>query len=168
LACVIGIYWVYGFYTLEKTLNLYPPLDCYSQIERASCVPLSAPGEGSAIEYIRAHTSEYESIFVGNRRHDKIFINDIGFYFLTDRQNASRYTQLEPGVATTLSVQQEIVMEIESKKIVWVVLVNAIEPNEPNGSAISSGIYYLDDYIKSTYSLVAEFGDYQILKRITR
>ncbi len=146
---------------------IFPPLKCYSQIERASCIYLQKNQE-QAVEYIRAHTEEGESIFVGNQRHDLILINDIGFYFLSARQSPSKYSELYPGVATTLSVQQEIVHDIESKNVNWIVLFLAPESTEPNASANSSGIRYLDNFIRSQYSLVEEFGNYQILVRITR
>ena len=146
-------------------LSSFQPLECYSQIERANCIYLQKDQE-QAIQYIRAHTTESESIFVGNQRHDHIFINDIGFYFLSARQSASRYHELHPGVATTLPVQQEIVRDIKSKNVNWIILVQVPESTEPNASANSSGIRYLDDFIRTKYSLVEEFGNYQILERI--
>ncbi|WP_169237779.1 glycosyltransferase family 39 protein [Candidatus Roseilinea sp. NK_OTU-006] len=152
---------------LSFSLRNFSPLGCYSQVERASCIPLRNDQE-QAVEYIRTHTIEGESIFVGNRRHDLIFVNDIGFYFLSARQSASRYSELYPGVATTLPVQQVIAHDIESKNVKWIVLVNIPESGEPNASANSSGVSYLDDFIRSKYSLVAEFGDYQILEMVTR
>jgi hypothetical protein len=167
LTILISVYTVLPALMLLYALRHFSPLECYSQIERASCVYLEKDQE-RAVEYIRAHTREGETIFVGNQRHDLILFNDVGFYFLSIRQSSSKYSELHPGVATTLSVQQEIVHDIESKNVNWIVLVLVPESTEPNASANSSGIRYLDDYIQSKYSLVEKFGNYQILQRITR
>jgi hypothetical protein len=117
---------------------------------------------------LRTHTLDGESIFVGNQRHDLIFANDIGFYFLSNRPSATKYHELHPGVATTRSVQEVIVYDIESKNVNWIVLVYVHESEEPNASAVSSGVHFLDDFIRSKYVLVAEFGNYGIWKRVTK
>lgn len=162
-----SLYIVIPAIILLASLRLFSPLECYSQIERASCIYLNKEQE-RAIEYIRSHTIENEPIFVGNQRHDSIFINDVGFYFLSARQSSSKYSELHPGVTTTLPVQQVIVQDIELKNVKWIVLVQLPESTEPNSNANSSGITYLDDFIRSNYSPVKEYGRYQIWKRITR
>ncbi|MCB0510894.1 MAG: glycosyltransferase family 39 protein, partial [Bacteroidetes bacterium] len=167
LAGLISLYIVLPVIMLLHSLSDFSPLECYSQVERASCVYLQKDQE-RAIEYVRAHTIENEAIFVGNQRHDLIFINDIGFYFLSARQSASRYHELYPGVATTLPIQQEIVRDIESKNVKWIILVQVPKSTEPNASASSSGIRYLDNFIQSKYLPVETFGNYQILQKITR
>ncbi|MCC6170063.1 MAG: hypothetical protein IT329_22790 [Caldilineaceae bacterium] len=146
---------------LQKTWRDFPPSACYSHIERASCVPLN-PDQAQAVNYLRTHAQEGESIFVGNQRHDLVFVSDVGFYFLSAHPSASRYSELFPGVATTLPVQQTIIQELGSKKVKWVVLVNIWLSQEPNASAESSGIVELDQFIRSNYRNVAEFGAYQI------
>jgi hypothetical protein len=151
---------------LSSTKN-FSPLRCYSHLDRASCIYISRDQE-QAVEYIRTHTLDGESIFVGNRRHDLISVNDIGFYFLSNRPSATKYHDLFPGVATTRSVQEVIVYDIESKNVNWIVLVNEPESEEPNASAVSSGVHFLDDFIRSKYVPVAEFGDYGIWKRVTK
>lgn len=118
-----------------------------------------------AVEYVVAHTREDEAIFVGNSRHDRIFTNDVGFYFLSGRPSATRFHELFPGVATTLLVQKEIARDIESMGVRCVVLVHARQSEEPNSSAVSSGVYYLDEFIRSRYTPVARFGKYEIRKR---
>jgi hypothetical protein len=34
--------------------------------------------------------------------------------------------------------------------------------NEPNGSSKSTGVVFLDNYIRKNYTRVAQFGEYQI------
>ncbi len=142
----------------------YSPSECHSRLSRASCVWLDRDQE-RAVEFIRAVTEPGEPIFVGNSRHDLIFINDVGFYFLADRPCPTRYHELLPGVATTLPVQTRIVRDIVSADVKWIVLVDMPEPTEPNASAISSGIEHLDRFIRSNYTPVKEFGSYAVLTR---
>ncbi|MGD0589224.1 MAG: glycosyltransferase family 39 protein [Bacteroidota bacterium] len=151
---------------LFSTKN-FSPLGCYSHIERASCISISQDQE-HAIDYIRLHTQDGESIFVGNQRHDLISINDIGFYFLCNRPCATKYHDLFPGVVTTRSVQEEIVHDIQSKNVRWIVLVNVLESCEPNASAVSSGVLFLDDFIRSVYAPIVKFGNYEIWKRVKK
>jgi len=44
-------------------------------------------------------------------------------------------------------------------------LVNIWLSNEPNGSSKSTGVVYLDKYIRDHYFKIAEYGEYQIWKR---
>jgi len=167
LSGLISLYIILPAIILLYVLGGFSPLECYSQTERASCVYLDKDQE-MAIEYIRENTIENETIFVGNQRHDSIFVNDIGFYFLSARQSSSKYSELYSGVATTLPVQQAIVQDIEVKNTRWIVLVQIPQSTEPNASANNSGIIYLDNFIRTNYSLVEEFGHYQIWELITR
>ncbi len=38
-------------------------------------------------------------------------------------------------------------------------------PREPNASSTSSGVTYLDDYIRDHYQPETTFGSYQILRK---
>jgi hypothetical protein len=149
-----------------STLTQFPPWVCYSRLERASCVYTGENREW-AVEYIRAHTRPGEPIFVGNQRHDRVFINEVGVYFLADRPSVTRYSELHPGIVTTLSVQKEIAGELDAKGVSLLVLVDIRNSNEPNDSAVSGGVYYLDNFIRSRYILAAEFGEYEIWSRVT-
>jgi hypothetical protein len=161
----IGV--VYFGSPIRTVLNNVSPLGCYSHVSKASCVYLNRDQE-QAVEYIRAHTIDDESIFVGNRRHDLIFVNDVGFYFLSNRLSATKYHDLFPGVATTRAVQEVIVHDVESKNVNWIILMNMPQSGEPNNSSVSSGVHYLDDFIRSKYFRVAAFGDYEILEKVIK
>ena len=140
------------------------PLGCYSTTTRAACVPLGRDQEQVA-EYIRAHTSPGEYVFFGNTRHDLVFVNDLLVYFLADRPSPTRYTELHPGLATTLPVQQAIAQDLADKDVRWVVLMKGFDAREPNASSISSGVTYLDDYIRQNYSPETAFGSYQVWRK---
>jgi hypothetical protein len=156
-------------YMLPAAKNLFATLDfawlggCYSKLERASCVQVDS-NQAKAAEYIRANTQENEPIFVGNQRHDRIFVNDIGFYYLAGRLPATRYHELYPSVGTTLEVQQAVVKELEIKKVKWIVLVKIDYAETVNDSSKSSGILFLDDYIEAKYTFVMDLGIYRIMK----
>jgi len=164
LFCLTALYFPPALESQLSTLDFSPPWRCYSSLERASCVQVN-PDQERAVQYIQAHTQPDEAIFVGNQKHSRIFVSDIGFYYLAARPSASRYHELYPAVATTLPVQQFIAAELESKQVGWLVLARIWDSTEPNGSALDSGVTYLDEYIRRNYSYAAEFGMYRILKR---
>jgi hypothetical protein len=164
---LVILYFLFPLRSLLSSIKTFSPLGCYSHIDRASCVYLSKDQE-QAIEFIRMHTRDGESIFVGNRRHDLISVNDVGFYFLSNRPSATKYHDLFPGVATTRPVQEAIVYDIKSKSVNWIVLVNVPESSEPNASAVSSGVHFLDDFIRSTYAPTVTYGNYDVWKRATK
>ena len=137
------------------------PLACYSELSRAGCVLVSHDQE-RVVDYLRAHTDPDEHIFVGNSRHDLIFVNDMLLYFLADRTSPTRYAELHPGLATTLPVQQAIAKDLWDKDVQWVVMMQGWVSQEPNASSISSGVTFLDDYIREHYRTVATLGSYEI------
>ncbi|MBM4460769.1 MAG: glycosyltransferase family 39 protein [Chloroflexi bacterium] len=160
---------LYGPYILHftdmfKQTSRYVTTGCYARLERAGCVPLGQDQERAA-EYVRAQTGPDERIFVGNTRHDLIFVNDLLFYFLADRPSATRYAELHPGLATTLPIQQAIVQELASQDVQWVVTLRMWESREPNASSVSSGVTHLDDFIRDNYATVTTFGGYRVLRR---
>ena len=133
-------------------------------LERAACFSMRADQQ-KAMEYIVANTAPDETIFVGLGRHDKIFVNDIIFYFITGRRPATRWHELHPGFATTAPIQAEMVADLTRNGTRYIVLDSEWDNvKEPNTSALSSGVTTLDDFIRSNYRPVASFGPYQILK----
>jgi hypothetical protein len=164
LAVLVYVYFLLPTIIILFNIQNMSPLGCYSSVERAKCIYIEKDQE-RAIEYVREHTSESESIFVCNRRQDRIFTNNVGFYFLSNRPSGTKYHELHPGVATTRPVQEEIVYNITSANVHWIVLVDVPESSEPNASAISSGVHFLDDFIRSTYVPTVKFDNYEIWKK---
>lgn len=149
---------------LSKLTAYFPPGRCYSTLPRASCIPII--GEQAAlIEELNSLDQRQGALYVGVPTHDRIFINDVSFYFLADRPIATRYHELHPGVATTLPVQEEIAQALEDQQTPWVVIADFGNPREPNGSALSSGVTHLDEYLRSHYTLHKQFGNYQLWQR---
>jgi hypothetical protein len=146
---------------LSDTVRYASPFSCHSEVERAGCAVLSSY-QAQAIELVRNVTAPDEPIFVGNHRHDLILFNDAAFYFLAGRPCPTAYHELHPGVATTLEVQQTIARDIERRGVKWIVLAEWPAPSEPNDSSVSSGVRYLDRWIRTRYRPVAVFGNYTI------
>jgi len=144
----------------------YLPADLTSHgIPRAQPIELD-PDQVDTIGYIQTHVARDEKIFIGNFSHDKILINDIILYFLAERDSGTKYHELHPGLATTLPIQQGIVADLERNRVGTIVLLSRFQRNdEPNESSISSGVTFLDEFIRLNYHLVAEFGDYSIWER---
>ncbi len=135
------------------------------QLEREGCIRYYSD-QRQAVEYVQTRTARDERIYVGLPRHDQIFTNDIMFYFLANRQSATKYHVLVPGVATTLPIQSQIIADIRKHNIRYVVLfAGADSIGEPNESSVSSGVTVLDDFIRRDYRIVQKFGDYSIWLR---
>ena len=138
-------------------------------IDRAKGISVVRDGDiddlVTAIQYVQRRVPPGGVIYVGNMRHDKIFVSNGIFYFLSGRSSATRYAELHPGVATTAKVQSEIINDLKVHKVEYIVLWLAPTPEEPNRSAESSGVTILDDFIRANYKHVAEFGSYTILCR---
>jgi hypothetical protein len=119
----------------------------------------------NAVKYIRQKVPRDERIFVGNSRHDRLFMNDMAFYFLADRHSATKYHDLHPGIATTMDIQKRIISDIDAHGVEYIVLREWDLPDEPNESAISSGVTALDDFIREKFVPDQVFGAYSIWKR---
>ncbi|HOK13524.1 MAG TPA: glycosyltransferase family 39 protein [Candidatus Kapabacteria bacterium] len=118
-----------------------------------------AENYNNLIEYVKIFDrSEY--LYSGVLYHDKIFINDIMLYHLTNRYPATKYHELHPGQATEASVQQEIIAQLQSKKPPVIVLYY----NKESEKQKIIGENYLDEYIRENYILSKIFGNYYLFR----
>ncbi len=133
-------------------------------LERLRCFYIN-PQQLAAIQYIQQHTADNEAIFVGNDRHDKLVGENILFYFLSKRAPMTKWYHFDPGVQTTMEIQSEMVVELQTRRPRYVVLSSDWDnAEEPNDSAQSSGVTVLDQYIRTNYRAVAAFGRTTILE----
>jgi len=138
------------------------PCHASDGLERIGCFTLGQ-NQINAIRYVQERTLENERIFVGVPRHDKIYANNVLFYFASKRLSATKWHHFDPGVQTTAEIQAEMIAELEAHKPRVVVLDSRWDiHDEPNGSRLSSGVTLLDDYIRSRYRLGATFGSIQV------
>jgi hypothetical protein len=134
-------------------------------LERTRCFRIENTA-AQAVQFIRQNTAEADPIFVGTGRHDKIFLNDIEFYFIANRRPATKWYQFDPGLQTSQAIQESIVAQLKREDVKYIVLWNQVDNSmEKNDSSKSSGVFILDDYIKANYKGVKSFGFYSILVR---
>ncbi len=155
----------FAFLYTEYFISNYPLFDCYFLFKQSGCVAVDKDQAG-AISYIKNRTSLSDRIFVGNSFHDRMILNDIAFYFLSDRDSATKYYELHPGLANTYDIQGQIVHELVNNHVNYIVLYSGFSGRtEPNKSSVSSGVFLLDKYIVGNYEPSAFFGKYEILQR---
>jgi hypothetical protein len=145
---------------LLSTTNGYIVENVNPDIKRACHLNINADLK-DAIAYIKNNTSKNDSIYVGAKNHDKFVFNDVIIYFLAERQSATRYHILNPGVHTTLKVQREVVNELINNLPPLVVLTQR-SPDEPNLSNVDTQVDLLDDYISNNYELIKTYGIYEL------
>jgi hypothetical protein len=117
-----------------------------------------------ALDAVAALPSEAR-IFVALPRHDRIWINDVAFYFDSGRLPATRHHELYALVATTPEVQQEIVRDLERSRPPLVVVSSVRPAWEPNASHETFDTHVLDEYLAKSYEVDFVDGHYTVLRR---
>lgn len=134
-------------------------------LERIACFKTNENRIAAAL-FVQKQTADTKSFFSGAWRHDKIFANDMMIYFMAKRQPATKWDIFDPAIQTTASVQNEIISELQSKQTRIVVLKSEWDSiEEPNASALSSGVATLDEYIKRHYEIIKNYGTISVLAR---
>ncbi len=151
---------VEAIFSILLNTNGYIVKNVNPEIERAKHLKISADLKDT-VAYIKNNTSNIENIYVGVKNHDQFAISDVIVYFLAERNCASRYHVLNPGVQTTIEVQKEMIKEFKSNPPKLIVLAPR-SWNEPNPSSVDSRIDLLDNYISTNFALRKTFGIYEI------
>lgn len=141
----------------------HPPVG----MERLTCMQID-PVEEAEAEYIQEHTKPGDEIYSGASRHDKLFLNDLLLYFLSKRDPATKWYDLNPGVQTTTAIQKQMIHDLDTHHVVYVIrnfTWDAVA--EPNDSRFSSGVTILDQYIEANYRTEVSFPEVLILRRTT-
>jgi hypothetical protein len=125
-----------------------------------------APERAVAIDFVRQHTRPGERIYAGLTRHDKIFGNDVFFYFAVNRLPATHWHHFDPGLQNRADIQAAMIRDLESTRPRYAMLESTWDDiAEPNESALRSGVTLLDDYLRSHYQQVREIGRISIWQR---
>ena len=161
----VVLYFLLPYGKLSGQVREHPPMGCYSDLPRAGCVATLA-GQDDVIHLLDQEDPQRTALYSGLPRHDNVFANDASIYFLAGRPIATRYHELHPGVATTQPVQEEMVNELSAQDVEWLVFIKWGNPNEPNASAVSSGVTLLDDYIRNQYRREVDSGLYELWRRL--
>jgi hypothetical protein len=117
-----------------------------------------------AITYIQDRVSKDERIYIGSTRHDKVFNNDIMFYYLSERHSATKFHDLHPGITTTAEIQTKIVADIESWQVKYIVLHDDSQMLKKEMHDYT-GSHILDNFIRANFFLEKKFGLYSIWRR---
>lgn len=116
------------------------------------------------IDYIQLRTRPEDYIFSGVADTSRLHINDPMLYFLSNRRPATRWIEMEPGLTSSLSGQQEVVRELLERNVGLVVLLQAVSA-EPNRTARSNGVHVLDEFVRGNYRESRRFGDYIVMEK---
>jgi hypothetical protein len=141
-----------------------------SATERATChlAPYSGIARLEAdyvrvANYLDTYSRPDERILVALDRHDRIFASPVALYFAAGRLPGTHWQQFDPGLQTRGDIQARIISELQHNNVRWVVRDSSFKNmNEPNGSAQSSGVTLLDDYLDHNYRPVAVAGKIQV------
>jgi hypothetical protein len=163
----LGLIAVYGVERRAGQL-LHPPAGAAVPGPAGDGVQTS-PSDAQALGAVQAELAQItrprEPIFVTDARTDRVTAGDPLLYVITGHPNATRYDVMQPGVVTTAPIQTEIVASLQRAHTRVIVrwLDPRAEHSEPNGSARSSGVHVLDDYVRRHYRPIARYGVYQLL-----
>lgn len=129
-------------------------------VERAK-YSVVQPDIKKVVSYIKKNTSRHDYIYVGVKNHDQFITNYIIIYFLADRNYASKYHILNPGVQTTLQTQQEMVNEFKIRPPRLIVLSTLVRI-EANPSGIDTKVDLLDNFIADNFELKETYGIFEV------
>ena len=125
-----------------------------------------ADDRSAAVDFINKNSTPGQRIFVGLARHDKVFVNDVSAYFMANRLPSTKWHHFDPGLQTSENIQSEIIVDLEKTKPNYIFIESTWDDvNEPNDSAVSSGVKILDEYILKNYLPAKSFGKISILQR---
>jgi hypothetical protein len=123
---------------------------------------LPEPDVLQATTYIRERTAATENVFSGmlrNERNDNV--NDIRAYWLMRRGAGTRHVMMMGNLTTTAEAEQEIVFDLQARRVRWLLLWSGLTPPDLSRPATSR----LDRFIADHFRTVARFGDYHVLQR---
>jgi hypothetical protein len=122
-----------------------------------------------AIEYIVNHTQPGQPLYSGLEHHDRVYANDNLIYFATQHLPATRWSHFDPDLQNSYDIQTQMIQELERNPPPYIVIDSEFDlMREPNGSARSSGVTLLDNYIHARYQPSATFGIESIWRRDNR
>ncbi len=119
-----------------------------------------------ALLVLDTHVPAGAPVFVGNRRHDRIFVNCSLCYFLLRRPNPTPYYNLHPGLVTTEAVQREIIRRLEAARVDWILLWDSPQFGDPIERKDPTGATVLDEYLSSRYGGAVRYGRWEVRRRM--
>lgn len=123
--------------------------------------------------FINENVPPGDRIFIGLHRHDTTVIGDGWTYFILGRLNATSQDQLHPGIVDTSRVQKEMIRDLRSKDVEYILLKQNVFSDEVldelrkawSVTLPESGSTELDEYIRANYRKTITIGQYEIWKK---
>jgi hypothetical protein len=135
-------------------------------------MPWEADILSDLVAFVDSRVPPDQKLFVGLHRHDVVVVGDTMIYFILDRPLATRYQELHPAWTDTAPIQQEIIQDLQAKKVSVIILKRIFTDDELNRTKKdflknlpNIGATDLDDFIQDNYVKVRKFGPYTIWKR---
>jgi 4-amino-4-deoxy-L-arabinose transferase-like glycosyltransferase len=162
-------------FPVYKTWKKWRTLTAELQLARISgfrASPQEAKTLENLVDFVDSNVPQSEELFVGVHRHDVVVVGDTLIYFILDRPIASRYQELHPAWTDTAPIQQEIIEDLQAKKVSVIILKRIFTEDELNRTKKdflknlpNIGATDLDDFIQDNYVKVQKFGPYTIWKK---
>ncbi|MEI9937241.1 MAG: hypothetical protein WDO69_08435 [Pseudomonadota bacterium] len=123
--------------------------------------------EALVADYLRRHTAPGEPIYVGCASHERLSFAPLSPYYWGHRPGATRYMQLDPGLATTTEGQAAMVHDLERTRPALLLRITGCWWAEPNTSALP-GATLLDEYLAAHYAPTESVSFYAVWTRKPR
>ena len=122
---------------------------------------ISDPDEAAAMRFVLSVSPPTEPVFVSIAHHSLGFVNDLRFYWLSDKPIVLRHASLD---AATLDApgQAGIIADLKARRIRYAVLEDTQFYGTETGYV---GSTMLDEYLASHYQAMASFGRFGIFRR---
>lgn len=125
------------------------------------------------IDFVQANTRPEEVFYCGLARHDAVVIGNQRFYYLIDRPVATRYQEAHPAITDTLAVQEEMVREMEQRRLRCAVLWRFGRPDavfealkrERMQVLDDTGSSRLDEWLETHFETALERDEYSVVLR---
>jgi hypothetical protein len=114
------------------------------------------------LKMIEERSGPKDPIYVGLWDHRKFLINEVDWYFFSERLGATRFLQFDPNLVNRADIQTEMIDSLEKSRPKVVVLANVPVWDEPNFSQVV-GSDLLDHYFEAHYRLLETIGRYKVL-----
>ncbi len=118
-----------------------------------------------AVRHVTARTNPSDHVYVGLTDHSRILANDVRVYWLLGRLPGVRKFVADPGVTTEPAIQQEMIGDLERNRVAWLVLTDYTKLGLETTINEQPGSRLLDEYIRTHYQTVAQYGLYSVLQR---
>lgn len=121
--------------------------------------------ELEAARFVAAHTTPEDFIYIGLNDHSRVYMSPTRLFWITGRNAGVKHYMLEPGLTTQESIQRQMIADLKSRKVVWMILRSNRTGDEDFERRNYRGARILDDYIRENYKPVQEFGNFTVYNR---